>query len=137
MFRKVRSNRKGFTLIELMTVVIIVGILAAISIPIFRGQVKRARAAEGAALLGSVLTGQRVYYAEHNSYYGPEDDMADLTTNLGVDPTGNKYFTTYEVTAASAAGFTAETVGAGDAAGITVTMTYTNAAGATITYDGL
>ncbi len=132
-----RKNRKGFTLIELMTVVIIVGILAAISIPIFRAQVKKARAAEGAALLGSVLTGQRVYYAEHTSYYGPEDDMATLTATIGVDPTGNKYFTAYEVTAASAAGFTATTDGAGDAAGITVTMTYTNAAGGTITYSGL
>jgi len=130
MLKKIRRNRKGFTLVELMTVVIIVGILAAISIPIYRAQVKKAMAAEGAALLGSVLTAEKVYYAEHNEY-------TDDTDALGVQAVGNKYFTSYEITAASATGFTAETTGTGDAAGITVTMTYTNAAGATIDYSGL
>ena len=51
------TGRKGFTLVELMVVVIIVGVLAAVAVPIFRGNVKRAMASEGAALLGSVLNG--------------------------------------------------------------------------------
>ncbi|MCM8776705.1 MAG: prepilin-type N-terminal cleavage/methylation domain-containing protein [Candidatus Omnitrophica bacterium] len=130
MWKKVRRSRKGFTLVELMTVVIIVGVLAAISIAIYRAQVKKAMASEGAALLGSVLTAQKVYYAEHNEY-------TDDTDELGVDAVGNKYFTSYSITDADANGFTAETEGTGDADGITVTMTYTNTAGATITYSGL
>ena len=43
---KVRSNNKGITLIELMIVIVIVGILASISIPTYRGYMQRARRAD-------------------------------------------------------------------------------------------
>ncbi len=126
---KNRKN-KGFTLIELMVVVIIVGILAAVAVPIYRANIKKAAASEGAALLGSVLTAEKVYYAENNTYTTDKDD-------LDVEVAGNKYFTDYTVSSADANGFTATTSGTGGAAGVTVTMTYTNAAGATISYSGL
>jgi len=124
------TGRKGFTLVELMVVVIIVGVLAAVAVPIFRGNVKRAMASEGAALLGSVLTAQKVYYAEHATY-------TQSKTALMVDGTGNKYFTDYTVTSADENGFVATTTGRGDADGITVKMEYTNSGGADITYQGL
>ena len=130
MNRKTMKSQKGFTLIELMVVVIIVGILAAVAIPIYRSNIKKAAASEGAALLGAVLTAQKVYYAENNTY-------TTTKTNLNVETTGNKYFTDYTVSSADANGFTATTSGTGTAAGVTVTMTYTNAAGATISYSGL
>ena len=128
--KKTRNSKKGFTLIELMVVVIIVGILAAVAIPIYRSNIKKAAASEGAALLGAVLTAQKVYYAENSTYTSNKSD-------LNVETTGNKYFSDYTLSGVSATGFTASTTGSGTASGVTVTMTYTNAGGATISYSGL
>jgi len=124
-------GKKGFTLIELMTVVIIVGILAAVAVPLYRAQVKKAIASEGAALVGSVRTAERVYYAEHNSY---TDDADELT----LETFDNKYFDWGDVTitlTGSGTGFSAEAAGRADSAadGITVTINETG----DITYDGL
>ena len=126
------KRRKGFTLVELMVVVIIVGVLAAVAIPIYRANVRKAMASEGASLLGAVLTAEKVYYAEFFTF-------TTSAAALNVSGVGNKYFTDYTVSTADAAGFAASTDGSGDAAGITVSMDYTNAVpgGATISYAGL
>ena len=60
-------NRKGFTLIELMVVILIVGILAAVAIPIMRGRVDAAKWSEGKAAMGTIATALRAYAAETNS----------------------------------------------------------------------
>ncbi|HOV22203.1 MAG TPA: prepilin-type N-terminal cleavage/methylation domain-containing protein [bacterium] len=86
--RKMMKNKKGFTLIELMVVVIIVGILASVAVPLYTAHVKQAKASEGAALVGSVRTAELVYYAQHNTY-------TDDKTELGIDASANKYFTDY------------------------------------------
>lgn len=49
MFKKLCKNEKGFTLAELLIVVAIIGVLVAISIPIFTGQLEKAREATDAA----------------------------------------------------------------------------------------
>ena len=58
------KGRKGFTLIELMVVVLIVGILAAVAIPILRGRIDAAKWSEGKAMMGSIATAIRAYAAE-------------------------------------------------------------------------
>ena len=53
MFKKLHKNEKGFTLAELLIVVAIIGVLVAISIPIFTSQLEKAREATDAANLRS------------------------------------------------------------------------------------
>ena len=63
------TSRKGFTLIELMVVIFIVGILAAVAIPIMRGRIDAAKWSEGKASAGSVRTALRAYFAEKGEDY--------------------------------------------------------------------
>jgi type IV pilus assembly protein PilA len=58
------TSRKGFTLIELMVVIFIVGILAAVAIPIMRGRIDAAKWSEGKAAAGSIRTAIRALIAE-------------------------------------------------------------------------
>ncbi len=62
-------SRKGFTLIELMVVIFIVGILAAVAIPIMRGRIDSAKWSEGKAGAGSVRTAARAFQAEKGPAY--------------------------------------------------------------------
>jgi prepilin-type N-terminal cleavage/methylation domain-containing protein len=60
-------SKKGFTLVELMVVILIVAILAAVAIPIMRGRVDAAKWSEGKAMMGTIATGIRAYVAEVDS----------------------------------------------------------------------
>jgi len=58
------ESRKGFTLIELMVVILIVGILAAVAVPIIRGRIDSAKWSEGKAAMGAIASALRIYAAE-------------------------------------------------------------------------
>ena len=71
-------NHKGFTLIELMIVVAIIGILAAVAIPQYQNYVARAQVAEGLSMASSIKTAISEYYSTHGKY--PSNNTA-----LGID----------------------------------------------------
>jgi type IV pilus assembly protein PilA len=78
------TSRKGFTLIELMVVIFIVGILAAVAIPIMRGRIDAAKWSEGKAAAGSIRTAIRAYFAEKGVSYGTgfSTDLAGAFTKF-------------------------------------------------------
>ncbi len=58
------NDRKGFTLVELMVVILIVGILAAVAIPLMQGRIDKAKWSEANAAAGTIRTAVRAYAAE-------------------------------------------------------------------------
>jgi prepilin-type N-terminal cleavage/methylation domain-containing protein/prepilin-type processing-associated H-X9-DG protein len=63
-----RGGQKGFTLVELMIVVIVIGVLASVAIPMYQLSAERSRETECVTALGMVRSALRVYYAEHGTY---------------------------------------------------------------------
>lgn len=88
LMRKVRSNRKAFTLVELMVVVVIIGILVAIAIPQFGGAT---RGAERAAVEGNLRTidgAIMMYRAERGAFPGVPAELYGTDRYLLEWPTG-------------------------------------------------
>ena len=85
MMRALHQRRTGgFTLIELMIVVAIIGILAAVAIPSFIRYQNRARTSESFTNLASLAKTQRAYFAEYGSFVGAE--MVPSQRNGGIEP---------------------------------------------------
>jgi len=76
-----RESNKGLTLIELLVVVIIVGILAAIAIPVYTNYMQRARRADAKTCVEQLRAAQEMFRAERGSY---STDVAQLRTTWGV-----------------------------------------------------
>lgn len=68
------QNNNGFSLVELMIVIVIIGVLAAISGPIYSKLVENAKRTESDAALGSIHRQLEIYYGEHGKYPKEQHD---------------------------------------------------------------
>ena len=73
--QRARKNQKGFTLVELMTVVVIIGILVAIALPIMNNVTKAAAQRAHDSNLRTIDGGIQMYYAENSEW---PDDITDV-----------------------------------------------------------
>ena len=92
-------NNKGFTLIELMIVVVIIGILAAIAIPKFNAVSKNAKQAEAGPILKQICTMANTYKDQKGSDAADEGALADVGFT---QPTAKYFDFTYGASTATA-----------------------------------
>ncbi|MEM2983400.1 MAG: prepilin-type N-terminal cleavage/methylation domain-containing protein [Candidatus Bathyarchaeia archaeon] len=91
-------NRRGFTLPELMIVIIIIGILAVIAIPIYNKMVEESRVSEARAMISAIVSAEKAYMQRNGDFLQiitPNGD--DFKDKLKVDLGESAYFN-YTVT---------------------------------------
>ena len=81
--KKSFKKSKGFTLIEMLVVVLIIGILAGIALPQYQMAVTKAKVAGILPIMRRWIDAYQEYYLQHNSYLTEEGDVPDTDT-LGV-----------------------------------------------------
>lgn len=101
---------KGFTLIEMMVTVAIVGILTAVALPQYRDYVTRARLTDAFSALAAVQPAAEQFWSNQRTFVG-FDRLPDSSANF-----------TYTLSAATVSAYTVTATGAGKAAGFTYTI---------------
>ncbi|MDD5005905.1 MAG: prepilin-type N-terminal cleavage/methylation domain-containing protein [Candidatus Omnitrophica bacterium] len=79
--------RDGFTLIELIIVIIVIGILASIALPRYQRIAEKSRVAEAKNILSTIRSAQLTYYAQYGAYCGADISPLDVT----IDNYGTNY----------------------------------------------
>ncbi len=123
-------KQKGFTLIELMIVVAIIAILAAVAFPSYQDQVRKTRRSEAQADLMELASTVERYFTENNTYVGwavpaSLNQSPRAGTARYVLTVGGVAATTYTLTATPQGGQAADTCG-------TMTLDQTGATGAAV-----
>lgn len=88
-----RSKQSGFTLVELLIVVAIIGVLSTIGVPTFKRMIQKSKKSEAKVNLGGLYTAEQAFFAEYNAYgnrpekVGFQTDGSDLIYVIGFPKT--------------------------------------------------
>lgn len=118
---------KGFTLIELMIAVAVVGILAMVALPSYNDYIRRANISEATAALGTMRTKLELYFQDNRTFVG-----ACAANTVAPLPVGLKNFTVTCPTL-SATAYTVQATGTNSVAGIVLTINEANVRATTVT----
>ncbi len=110
-------NKRGFTLLEVLIVLVVLGVIAGLAVPLYTAQVERARAAEAIQTLGSIRRSMMRHYVSHgDSYVGAfirGYQSGTTTGDIDVDANniggGQKQHFSYSIISISPNSFTART----------------------------
>ena len=87
-------HQDGFTLVELMVVIIIVGIIAAIAVPLHLHYTEMAKVREALGVIKAIITSQKVERMKSSKYCTAIGDAAStIFLEKGIDVRGSRYFT--------------------------------------------
>jgi len=86
MLKMFRTKKKGFTLVELMIVVAIIGILAAIAIPAFLRYIKSSKVSEAEGMMKKMSEGAKTYFTSEQRYSKPVTSGGDQPWHKGAVP---------------------------------------------------
>ncbi len=120
-------DRKAFTLLELIVVLVVLAALVAIALPMYTGFVEKAKATEAINVMGSIKTAEEIKKAASSTHIYVDSTFADLSSNLGVNVLNVTPGWSYTVTASGGSSFLATAVRknpGGPADNTTITFTY-------------
>ena len=112
----------GFSLVELLAVIVIIGIISAIAISLYKESLPDAYAPEAEAVLASIVTAAQRCRIEHGNSFS-NCDIDTLKNNYAVD-TGSTDKWTFAISSASANSFTVVATGQGPVAGKQITLNF-------------
>ena len=90
-----KLGKKGFTLVELVIVIVIVGILSIVSVPVYRGYVEKAMMTEGKVLLGAIGKAELAYHVQKGYFFN--FNGGSQCQELDIDADANKYFRRFQM----------------------------------------
>ena len=123
-------NSKGFTLVELMVVVIIVLVLAGIAVPVYIHYIQEGKKSEAYAIIDSIATGALVYFQRNDTYLG-----GTIDNWLARDDVDNAQYFSYALSGQGDAGFVATATVNGGWAPVGATIVWTQAGAAAASGD--
>ncbi|MFA4984104.1 MAG: prepilin-type N-terminal cleavage/methylation domain-containing protein [Candidatus Omnitrophota bacterium] len=121
-----KGQRQGFTLLELIIVIIIIGILATLGFSQYTRLVERGRTAEAKSILGQIRTAQAVYELEYGDY---SSDISNISIDAPSGCTTTHYFSySGDATAATASRCSSGGKTPDSSAGYVITLNYSTGA---------